>query len=94
MQKKWPTFNTQLRRKIAIDVFKSQNADTGKYNMINHTINTRGNNCKFRLPKIWSEAGRKLSYYQGALIFNSLPENIRKENSFILFKNLVNNYDF
>ena len=94
MRKKWPTFNTQLRRKIAIGVFKSQNADTGKYDMINHTINTRGNNCKFRLPKIRSESGRKLSHYQGALIFNSLPENIRKENSFILFKNLVNNYDF
>ena len=92
MRKKWPTFNTQLRRKIAIDVFKSLNAAAiGKYDMINHSINTRGNNCK---RKIRSEAGRKLSYYQGALIFNFLPENIRKENSFILFKNLVNNYDF
>lgn len=94
-RKKWPTFTIRLKRKIAIDVFKSLHFETdGKYVMINHSINTRGKNCSLRLPSIKSEAGRKLSYYQGAVIFNSLPVSIRKETNFNLFKKLVNNYDF
>ena len=33
MRKKWPTFNTRLRGKIAIVVFKSLNAAIRKYDM-------------------------------------------------------------
>ena len=50
--------------------------------------------CLLRLPQIKSEAGRKMSYYQGAYIFNSLSAKIREEKSLVLFRNLVNEFEF
>ena len=52
------------------------------------------NRSSLRFPAIRSKAGRKLSYYQGAIVFNSLNDELRKESSYILFKRKIKNYDF
>jgi len=43
------------------------------------------------LTKVNREAGRKLSYFVGALVFNQLPLQTRKEESFVIFKNKLRN---
>ena len=90
-RKKWSTFVTQRKQKVAIDVFKAVNDITvdSNYKLVSHSINTRGNRSKLVLPSIKTEAGRKLMYYQGALVFNSLPSNIREEKSMINFKKFL-----
>ena len=93
-RKKWPTFQTRLRRKIVLDVFKSISAGNSCYEFIKHKKETRNRNCLLRLPQIKSEAGRKMSYYKGAYIFNSLSAKIREEKSLVLFRNLVNEFEF
>ena len=92
-RQKWPSFQTRLKRKIVIDVFKAVHNGNENYSFIEHGLETR-NKSMMRLPRIKSEAGRKTTYYQGALIFNSLSAKIRQEKSLVLFKNLVNEFDF
>ena len=36
------------------------------------------------------EAARKSTYYQGAIVFNELPENTRKETNYRTFKKQLN----
>ena len=58
-----------------------------EYYMIRKTTaNTRCNGTKLEIPKIKLEAARKSTYYQGAIVFNELPENTRKETDFRTFK--------
>ena len=92
-RKKWPLFETRLKRKIAVDVFKSIQGADENYVFIEHGPKTR-NKCMLRLPRIKLEAGRKTTFYQGASIFNSLSAKIRQEKSIVLFKNLVNEFEF
>ena len=42
-------------------------------------VNTRCNGTKIEIPKIKLEATWKSTYYQGAIVFNGLPKNMRKE---------------
>jgi len=93
-RKGWPTFRTRLQRNIALDVFKEINSGNDKYSFIsNDGIKTR-NKRMLRLPRIKLEAGRKTTYYQGASIFNRLTTNIREQKSTVLFKNMVNKFEF
>ena len=92
-RKIWPSFQTRLRRKIALDVFKAINAGNEKYSFIKHGTKTR-NKKLLRLPRIKLEAGRKTTYYQGALVFNKLNAEIREQESIVLFKNHVNKFEF
>ena len=91
-----PSFKTGLKRKIALDVFKALNGISlnKNYEVINHKYNTKRNRSSLRFPAIHSKAGRKLSYYQGAIVFNSLNDELRKESSYILFKRKIKNYNF
>ena len=62
-----------------------------EYYMIRKTTaNTRCNGTKLEIPKIKLEAARKSTYYQGAIVFNELPENTRKETDFRTFKKQLN----
>ena len=64
-----------------------------KYEFISHRYETR-NQYLLRIPKVNREAGRKLSHFVGALVFNQLPLQARKEQSFVKFKNILNNIHF
>ena len=57
----------------------------GKFEKISHQRETRGNNSKLRLPKVKTESCRKMFSFQGALIFNKLPEDLRNETSLLIF---------
>ena len=94
--KKWATIDIQRTRKIAVDVFKAINGITehNRYELVSHSINTRSNNSKLKIPKIRTEAGRKSSYYQGVLVFNRLDSATRQEKCLIRFKNMIRNYEF
>jgi len=89
--------STQRKRKIALDVFKGIYGLTDNnegYRFVDHSIRTRSCGTKLILPKIRTEMGRKLSRYQGVLVFNSLDTTIRNEKSFVIFRNLLNAFDF
>ena len=50
------------------------------------SANTRCNGMKIDIPKIKLEAAWKAVYFQGAIIFNELPEHARKETDIRAFK--------
>ena len=59
-----------------------------------HAKNTRGNASQIILPKVKTEAGRQTLAFQGALIFNGLPANIREERYYLTFKRRIKNLSF
>ena len=50
-----------------------------------HTREKQEEIMKLRLPKVKTESGRKMFSFQGALIFNKLPEDLRNETSLLIF---------
>ena len=60
------------------------------YTIRKTTANTRCNGTKLDIPKIKLEAARKSTYYQGAIVFNELPEDTRKETNYRTFKKQLN----
>ena len=64
------------------------------YKLIKHRYETRNNEHLLRIPRVRREAGRKLSHFVGASVFNQLPLQTRKEESFMKFKNMLNNIYF
>jgi hypothetical protein len=90
---------TCRNRRVVIDVFKSlhslcPNFPHVNFDRFNHGINTRNNNSRLVIPKVKTEAGRKSFSVQGALLFNSLSEEIRNEISYINFKRKVKTVTF
>ena len=49
-------------------------------------MNTRNNNKSVVIPKVRTEAGRKTFSFQGAKVFNNLPNNLQTETSLLRFK--------
>ena len=94
----WPSIKVERMRRISLEVYKDihglNTINPTTYDIIDHSINTRGNNSSIRLPKIRTEAARKTVYYQGAIIFNMLPANARNERSFSNFKRFIKNHNF
>jgi hypothetical protein len=62
------------------------------YTMRNTNINTRNNGTQLQIPKIKLEIARKSTFYQGTILFNNLPRDIRQENNFIIFKKKLNEF--
>ena len=73
----FPRVNHLRSRQCALEVFKCLN---------NHKVNTRKNNKSVIIPKVRTEIGRKTFSFQGAKIFNSLPNSLQTEKSFLPFK--------
>ena len=61
-----------------------------EYFKLRTTANTRGNGTRIEISKIKLEAARKSTYYQGAIVFYGLPENMREESDFRAFKKQLN----
>ena len=88
---RWCPIINVMKQHCAQEVFKCLNglapevfSDT--FEIISHQKETRGNNSKLRLPKVKSESGRKTFSFQGALVFNDLPSELRKEISLLNFR--------
>ena len=91
----WPSVNDIRNRRCNHEVFKCLHniAPAALHNCftrLSHFKNTRGNNTNLSLPKVKTECGRKLFLYQGALIFNELPDELKMEHSLLLFKKKTN----
>ena len=87
----WPSANDIRNRRCIHEVFKCLHniapaAIHNCFTRLSHSKNTRGNNTNLTLPKVKTECGRKLFSYQGALIFNKLPDDVKMEHSLLLFK--------
>ena len=52
----------------------------------NHKANTRRNDKSVVIPKVRTETDRKTFSFQGAKIFNNLPNSLQTEKSFLRFK--------
>ena len=100
-----PTKNTTLKmdtldrirkKRVSIDVFKSLNDSCPPplRNIFYHGKDTRGNGSRLILPKVKTEAGRKTFAFQGTLIFNGLPTDIRNESYFVNFKRKIDTVHF
>ena len=59
---------------------------------IKHGISTRSNGMMLRLPQVKSENGRKCFSFQATLIFNNLPNKVKSETKFSIFKKMVSEY--
>ena len=84
--KDMPSVNKIFQRKICITVFKCLNDDVPNFEdyleLISHGKGTRNNNRILRTPKIKLESTKKAFYYNGAVVYNSLPLEIRTEATY------------
>ena len=62
------------------------------FSINNHEKATRNGKLLLKLPNVKLEFARKAFYYYGAFLYNSLPLEIRREPSFLIFKNKLSNY--
>ena len=65
---------------------------SGHFQRFNHGKRTRGDGINLELPKVKLEAFRKSIKFQGPLLFNKLPAELKSETSLLLFKSKLKNY--
>ena len=89
---------SKLKEHSATEVSKYINGikknDVIPFQQFNHKIQRRGNGTRLIIPKANIEAGRRGFSVHGALLYNELPEKLRKETSLIKLKNLLMVYNF
>ena len=61
------------------------------FTMMSHNKATRNNNCSLIIPKVKLECTKKGFFYQGTVLFNKLPIEIRKSLTVKEFINKVKN---
>ena len=59
------------------------------FQRLRNALNTRNNGKTAKLPKVRLDFARRIFYFLGASIFNSLPLSLRKINSRVLFRNAL-----
>ena len=62
----------------------------GYFELQQHKTQTRNSECLIRLPCIKIEYARKLFYFMGAKLYNELPLELRKAESFKQYEGLLN----
>ena len=87
---KFPRVSHLRNRQCALEVFKCLNGIAPKvfenyFTRHNHKVNTSKNNKSVIILKVRTETGRKTFSFQGAKIFNSLPNSLQTEKSFLRF---------
>ena len=79
---RWCPIINVMKQHCAQEVFKGLNGLAPKvFSDTFEIISHQKVNSKLRLPKVKSESGRKTFSFQGALVFNDLPSELRKEIS-------------
>ena len=98
-----PSVNAIRNRSCALEralaVFKCLNGLAPKafedyFKKVSHGKCTRANNTNIVLPKIRTETGRKTFAYQGAIIFNKLPNELKTEKSLLRFRSSCKDFNF
>jgi hypothetical protein len=87
----WKQIDVIIDEQILIDVHKSiQCVSPPEYHtyfkVLEHGKNTRGDGCSLVVPRVKTEAGRKTFKFQGSLLFNKLPKELKTEKSVVVFK--------
>ena len=81
-----PSVNKTFQRKVHANVFKCLNEDVANFEdyfeLISHGKGTRSNNRILRTPKINLESTKKAFYYNRAVVYISLPLEIRTEATY------------
>ena len=88
---KFRRVNHLRNRLCALEVFKCLNGIAPKvfgnyFIRHNHKVNTHKNNKSVVIPKVRTETGWKTFLFQGAKIFNNLPNSLQTEKSLLRFK--------
>jgi len=91
---KFPTIEHIHKRKVCKMVRKCINGELDNFrnyfDIIKHTKATRNNKLTIRLPMLRLESTKKSFYFYGALLYNSLPINLRAEESMRVFAEKLN----
>ena len=64
------------------------------FEILSHTMETRGDNYLLRLPQVKLETARQGFYYGGAKLYNSLPLTLRMDTHLNKFKILLTDFKF
>ena len=94
MTTEWKPIVDIINEQILIDVHKSiQRVSLPKYHnyfkVLQHGKNTRGDGSSKSKPsisRVKTEIGRKTFKFQGSLLFNKLPKDLKTEKSIVIFK--------
>ena len=84
-----PSMLNMCEKKSCVTVFKSLHEVYPDYvdyfQRISHNIGTRNNGILLKVPKCKLESTKKAFFYNGAILFNKLPIEVRSENDFNIF---------
>ena len=91
MTTEWKPIADIINEQILIDVHKSiQRVSPPKYHsyfkVLQHGKNTRGGGSSLVIARVKPEIGRKTFKFQGSLLFNKLPKDLKAEKSIVIFK--------
>ena len=64
----------------------------GYFNINDHTVRTRNHQSLLKIPKIKTEFARKSFRFMGATIYNELPIQVRRIESFIAYEKSLNQH--
>ena len=87
----WPSLQSERQRKAAVFTYKCVNGLTPPifkdyFTKISHGKGTRGDAVNLKIPNAKLEAYRRSIQFQGAVIFNKLPMELKTETSLLRFK--------
>ena len=82
----------QLVRKCVIE--KLPSPMNNYFKVISHTKCTRNNGISIKLPKVRTKVAQNGFFYQGGLMYNSLPKKIRAEQNENKFLQNLNEFVF
>ena len=94
MNVKIPSSSKIVSKRVVTYVHKCLNGSTNSifenyFTLQSSRINTRNNGHLVRLSRVKLEVARSSFFFQGAIAFNELPINLRKEKDILKFKSLL-----
>ena len=91
----WETFNQKLTKQLAVCVYKTINNlfPTGLKSLFEstspiHSYNLRGSSNNIFTQRLQTDAPKKSFSYRGAVLCNSLPNEVKTKPSVALFKSV------
>ena len=64
------------------------------FELISHTKSTRNNNISIKIPKVKTKIAQNGFFYQGAIVYNQIPRDIRTQEKDNLFSSKLKQFQF
>ena len=84
-----PTMLKMCEKKICVAVYKCLNEHypyfENYFQRISHNFGTRNNKRLLKIPRIKLESTKRAFFYNGVLVLNGLPTEVRSEGDFVRF---------